>query len=305
MGHCDDELARAAAHSLPGGPGVDNAPWSALGDVCFMAASELSLKCQELKELTVELTRRRTLSTCAGALRRARRALISVDDHLAQLLALAPSLDLREMLEEAREIRKQYSVLRRTADGDGPPAGPALAMRLRAVDLRIALLADKDLYAKLRVDDRIELELLQGRLRTWLEGERNETAGMRLWQDTVGFMQLLSHVNLRSELRARDVALVGTMLAQLEQSEHDAIDEALCEALRPLLGLHDRLDDLLRLSERSRAPYLAVVRDLAARLLPSAEAAVVAAAPDAPDAPEAWTSSEPATSTPHARLGAA
>jgi hypothetical protein len=287
MGQCDEATALVGATAYPGGP---IARWSGLSDVCFMAASEISLKRQELKELTPELTRRRTMSTCGGALRRARRALVSVDTQLAEFLGLAPMVDTTASLQEALELRRQYSVLRRTAEGDGPPAGPALAMRLRSVDLRISLLAEKETYSKLRVDDRIELELLQRRLRSWLEGEKNETAGTRLWQDVLGFMQLLCQVNLRSDLRAHDAALVRTLRDQLEQNRRDVLEEALCESMRPLIGLHDRLDDLLRLRERSRELYDPVVRELAERLLPSAVASGHA------DSHHPWTLDEP-TST--------
>lgn len=265
MLHCErraEDLSGARAQTL-----------SSLSDTCFMAASETNSKRAELDRAYRHGSPLRTLSACGSALRRARKVLIGVDAELARLLDVRPSIDGTAHLAESLEIRKQYSLLRRTAEADGTPAPDELPRRLRAVELRIGLLCGRDVHDKLRVDDRVELHVLRERLIKWLEGcvdangsarERDHdlTEGTRLWQDVVGFTHLLYQVNLRQELREHDAAIVHSALLRFERDGDSAMDDALWTSLMPLLGLLDPLDDLLRRNERCPSQCLGLLRVL-------------------------------------------
>jgi hypothetical protein len=91
-------------------------------------------------------------------------------------------------------------------------------------------------------------------------------ANLRLWQDAVGFTQLLSQVNLRQELREHDAAIVAVCLATLRQSSEQTLSTDFADAMRPLLGLSDGLDELLRFNVRERAAYLPMLSALDAGL---------------------------------------
>lgn len=240
-----------------------------VGDVCFMATTETRTKRHALSELSGTDDRARLLSVCSSAFRRARKALISVDGQLSRALGEPQVIDTSSRLQESLEIRVAYSILRRTAEGSAAPADEQLRTRLRAIELRIQLLSEKELFGRLRIDDRLELCALQRRLLDWLSDASDVKAGMRLYQDALGFTQLLAQVNLRQEVRLHDAALIDVALTRIEGCREPRIDEATWSMLRPLLGLHDALDDLIRLDQRERVLCLPVLRGLSDAMTPS------------------------------------
>lgn len=242
---------------------------SVLSDVCFMAMSEAATKRRELSALRPELNPLRSLAVCASVLRSVCKALVSVDSQLSRALGEPTAIDMSARLQQSLEIRVAYSILRRTAEATGAPSEGELRMRLKAIELRIQLLSEKELFLRLRLEDRLELRSLQRRLLGWLDGVPDTTSGRRLFQDALGFAQLLTQVNLRQELRDHDTAIVHDMLAQLEGSSATQLTDAQWCSLRPLLGLNDRLDDMLRMDQRDRAPCLQLLRGLADSLRPS------------------------------------
>lgn len=262
MSRCDAQLE---AH-VGGVDAEARTALRALADVSFMALSETNAKRDELSRSVRLLTPLQALSSCGSALRRGRKALVSLDAALSRVLGTGPLIDGRARLAESLEIRRQYSVLRRATEADRPPTRGELGPRLKLFELRIALLREKAVYDQLRLDDRVELRVLQQRLSTWLSGNQDDTEGLRLWQDAVGFTQLLYQVNLRQELREHDALLVAEALALMAIDEHPTLSDAAWNVLKPLLGLHDTLDDLLRRNERDRAQCLAVLHVLSAGL---------------------------------------
>jgi hypothetical protein len=244
---------------------------AALSNVCFMAISESRAKQRDLIRISFETDPLRMLSACGSALRRLRKALASMEVQLALALRQRPAIDGANTLRESLEIRKAYGILRKTAEAGGPPSEAELPARLRALDLRIQLLSEKDLYLRLRLDDRLQLSSLRQRLQAALNAPRDPVAELRLWQDALGFAGLLSQVNLRQELREHDAAIVGAAAAQLLASDQPTVSSDFVTSLRPLLGLSDELDELLRFDARERARYAPVLAALDAsfRLRPS------------------------------------
>lgn len=267
MAHCDRQLGA----SMTNGERCATQPLSLLSDVCFMAVSESSAKRAVIGQMAHLASTLQALSACGSALRRARKALVSMDAELARSLHKSPLIDGTIHLAESLEIRKQYGLLRRAAGAEDPPDATRLRMRLNAIELRIVLLRERDIYHRLRLDDRVALHVLQQRLLAWLGAPTDlgvaATEGIRLWQDAVGFTHLLHQVNLRQELRAHDAAVVLTAMARLEDHGDNALDDdGAWNELKALLGLYDRLDDLLRRNDRCVSQCRALLGKLAESL---------------------------------------
>jgi hypothetical protein len=230
-----------------------------LADVCFIAIAESRAKQRDLIRISFEADPLKVLSVCGSSLRRLRKALAGLELQLARSLGQRCAIDGESTLRDSLEIRKAYSILRKTAEAGGPPSEAEVQARLRAFELRVQLLSEKDIYLRLRLDDRLQLSSLRQRLQAALSGPHDPVAALRLWQDAVGFTQLLAQVNLRQELRDHDATIVDAALKELRQSDEPIASSTFTASLRPLLGLSDELDELLRFDVRERAPYQAVL----------------------------------------------
>lgn len=261
-----DALDPSAAESDGGERAPVASDFGRLSDVCFIAVADTRAKQRDLIRSSFETDSLRVLSVCGSSLRRLRKALASMEAQLSRSLGLRSLVTASNTLEDSLEIRKAYSILRKTAEAAGAPAEGELRARIRAIDLRIEMLSEKSFYPRLRLDDRLQLISLQGRLRRALQSAEDPREELRLWQDAVGFTQLLSQVNLRQELREHDAGIVAAALATLERSAEPTVAAAVTESLRPLLGLHDGLDELLRFGLRERDGYLAILSVLHAGL---------------------------------------
>lgn len=255
MSRCDKTISQ-------GVPSDTEQPLRLLSDTCFMAAAEAEIRKAEVERTTRTTAPLHGFFACGSALRRARKALGSIDHDLARVLGVAPGIDSGTRLAESLEIRKHYSLVRRSAEGSGPPASSDVGQRLRTVALRISLLREREIYPQLRLEDRLEFHILQQRIEAWQTDGADALQGMRLWQDAVGFGRLLHQVNLRQELRAHDVALADFALARLEAEGEAGLDDTLWNALKGLMGLHDGLDDLLRRNDRCLPQCVDILRTL-------------------------------------------
>jgi hypothetical protein len=141
---------------------------SRLSDVCFMAVADTRTKQRDLIRSSFDTDSMRVLSACGSSLRRLRKALSSIELQLSRSLGVRSGLTSVTTLEDSLEIRKAYSILRKTAEADGPPGPTQVLGRLRAIDLRITLLSEKTIYLRLRLEDRLQLAGLQERLRSAL-----------------------------------------------------------------------------------------------------------------------------------------
>ncbi|HEX6245286.1 MAG TPA: hypothetical protein VFZ61_30400, partial [Polyangiales bacterium] len=265
MERCDRQLeaeARSGAAATQCGPAL-----LALSDVCFMAMAEANGKRGELSRDSQSTDALQSLYIAASALRRARKILTTIDAQVARALGTTPAIDGSARLHESLEIRKQYSILRRSAEAESTPSASELRRRLRVVEMRIGMLATREIYANLRLDDRIELSALRQRIGHWLELPQDVGQGRRLWEDVVGFTHVLTQVNLRQELRAHDTRVVRGALDLLNQESGGAtVNTELWESMRGLLGLHDALDDALRRDDRDWDRCRALLHALAEQL---------------------------------------
>ena len=94
----------------------------------------------------------------------------------------------------------------------------------------------------------MQLRRLLRRILEWLGSECDPLEGRHLWQDLMGFTELLSHISLREEVVDHDRRLIGQTFTYLfppvgkKQAE---LDPELLAELEALLGLDDELDALI------------------------------------------------------------
>lgn len=184
------------------------------------------------------------------------RALIPIEASLRQYLRLEPIRRQWFVLDDALEIRRHFvelwSLIRRR-NGDEP-----FEERLGAVVDYIDRLRQEKVYPHIRIDDRLHIRDLQKRIRKCLEeapgGASSDGADAReterLWQDTVGFFDLLMHISRREELRDHDRSTVTRVSRQIQDGGGDPAARAqVRESLLPLASQEPELDALLLATE--------------------------------------------------------
>lgn len=238
-----------------------------VADLLFLARADLKGARQDLIGAVGQEDFLRVASSCDSGLRTLKRTLISVESALHEFEGLEPPKREWSDLEISLRTRRLYTELCREVLRSPLPEDRALPDRLATVHDRLDHLRELDVYPLLRFDDRVTMRELRRRISAWIVAETHDLlAGGRLWQDVVGFSQLLKEVNHRQELRQHDRALVRRVYHQLfGRAGHiaDFSDDLLAQ-LDALYGLDDELDDLLALGARAD---LASWRDVLARVL--------------------------------------
>jgi hypothetical protein len=239
----------------------------AVEEIAFMADLELRQRTERLTRVGAAQGAAALLGECDGSLRRIRKALNAVDAAIATAADVPPRLDFASELETSLAVRRAYAKLRARLVGVGQPTHETMRVRLRAVGTQIASCIGWDVYADMRVGDRLVLRDIQRRVLEWLRGGNDATpaAGMRLWQDLAGCLEMLGLVNRRQELVAHDAAVVRDTIARLGSSADDVHAEV-WYGLRALDGLDPELDELLLLPPAPRDRLDPILLRLASRL---------------------------------------
>jgi len=244
-----EEPASTWASHLPFEHELDAAVATKLGsrqaveEIAFIAQLELRQREERLMRITARQGATALLGECDSSLRRVRKALNAVDAAIAKAESVPPRLDFTSELQTSLAVRRAYAKFRARLNLEGEPRPDTLRSRFRAAGTQIAILVGWDAYPEMRVQDRLLLRELQLRVLGWLRGgpEATTAAGMRLWQDLAGCVEMFSLINRRQELVAHDSAIVRALV----DGERSESDPELREALRPLDGLDRDLDDLL------------------------------------------------------------
>jgi len=228
-----------------------------VADLAFVGRTEIV----EIREglLTAKETRNtwKIASEADRAVARATRTLVSLEASLRELLGL-PALERRWFdLEDALESRRQYVRLWLEVVRAGNPQGKEITATLKRFSDSIAILRREKIYPFLRIDDRLELRQLQKRIFTHLEddGPDSEQAARRLWQDLVGFFQLLMQVSRREELREHDRRLIGRVYREVLDAKPRSgpLSAENHQSLLDLASLDAELDHLLLTPEPAAA----------------------------------------------------
>lgn len=249
MARCDRQLEAVERDASP--HELSTSGMRTISDVCFVALAETGAKRAQLERDDLHADPFQSLCISSSVLRRLRKVLTCMDAELACMLSSEPFIEGSALLSESLEVRKQYSLLRRAAAAESRPQPSELHSRLRAIAMRIGMLREREIYRRLRLDDRVELGVVHRRIEQWFSGAREAADGVRIWTDAAAFMHILTQVNLRQELREHDAHIVRSVLCRLESREDGGVlSNPFWDRLKGLMGLHDGLDDLLRRDER-------------------------------------------------------
>lgn len=225
-----------------------------LRDVAYFARADLRSALDALVQIS---TRRNGFiamaSLCESGLRKLRKGLVSVESALYEFEGQAAPERQWFDVQVSLQIRRLYRNLRReTHQRDVSASAGALEDGLRAVLYRIVAFRELTIYPFLRVDDRVNIRRLVKRILEWLNATRRDAMqGRRLWQDLVGFTEILFQVSYRQELQDWDRDVVEKTWRALFDRE-DApreLPDLLHRELETLAGLDDELDALLDADE--------------------------------------------------------
>lgn len=211
-----------------------------LADLAFIGRGELLEIGKGLEQAIDSGNMWKIASRGDRATTRTVRALIPIEATLRQYDGLEPIERRWFDLDDALEVRRHFVDLwllahRRKDQGAGP-----VRDRLGAVVGYIDRLRRAPIYPHMRIDDRLQIRSLQKRIHQCLEegeGGGSEQDARRLWQDTVGFFDLLMHISRREELRDHDRLLVGKALREVRDTHPRKADRARNELRERLLTL--------------------------------------------------------------------
>jgi len=236
-------------------------------DVMFLVRLELAQRDERLEQAVRGALQARIVEECDGALRRIRKALLTVDQALARADLAPAKLDFASELETSLAVRRTYGQLRRRIRTVGEPAGNRLPAQLREIGSALAAVVGWRGYPTLRIRDRMQIRDLQRRLLAWFRTTRDDLEGERIWQDIRYFAEMLEHVNQRQELKEHDTLVLERVWQSLSApSEHEHVEPSSLSALAALEGLDDELDALLASGRHDRGAWRAA---LGGRLLSS------------------------------------
>jgi hypothetical protein len=236
-------------------------------DVLFLARADLRGARQDILGAIDQEDFLRIASSCDAGLRTLKRTLISVESAIYDFEGLKPPMRQWTDLEVSLQTRRLYADLRRELAHGPSPTDATLPDRLASVHDRLDHLREIAVYPLLRFDDRVTMRELRRRISAWIIAEPLDlVAGGHLWQDLVGFAELLKEVSHRQELRQHDRALLRRAYHQLfgRAAQPPAVPDDLLHQLDALYGLDDELDLMLGRRERHALPRW---RELLARLL--------------------------------------
>jgi hypothetical protein len=214
---------------------------SAVEDIAFMVMLEMRQRRERIRLVESSNDEVVLLGECDSALRRIRKGLGAIDVVIARLEGTVPLLDFSSELEQSLLVRRAYGKFRARVAKNGQPGPSELRSRLRAAGTHIAVLVGWSAFPLLRVRDRLQLRRLQRRILDWLRsGDVDEVAGLRLWQDVAGFVDMLGQVNRRQELLEHDATLVASLAGRLRSTS--CRDDDLAAMVLVLRGMDDELD---------------------------------------------------------------
>jgi hypothetical protein len=236
-------------------------------DLVFLARTDLRGALQDLLASIDQEDFLRVASSCDAGLRTLKRTLISVESAIHDFEGLEPPMRQWTDLEVSLQTRRLYAEVRREVMRPPRPDPATLPDRLASVHDRLHQLRELELYPLLRFDDRVAMRELRRRISAWIVADPPDLdSGHHLWQDIVGFAELLKTVSHRQELRQHDRALLRRAYHQLfGRAAHARFVSAdLLHQLDALVGLDDELDLLLARREHGELPRW---RESMARLL--------------------------------------
>ena len=230
-----------------------------VADLAFVCRTELVELEKSLRQASEAKNLWKTAAEADRAVARTLRAMIPIESALREFAGLEPIERTWFDLDDALNIRRRFVDFWLEAKRRGAPSGDGLKAAFERFSVMIAELRQAALYPYLRIDDRLQIRALQKRILAHLEQEVSVAAveGPRLWQDLVGFFDLLMHIQRREELREHDRLLVGRIYREVYDLKHvpEVLPAASHEQLLALASLEPSLDALLLQGPSRSAEY--------------------------------------------------
>ncbi len=220
-----------------------------ISDLAFVTRSEVRHCLAALETAIGSQDPPRIVVRCDDAVQRLRRGMIPLENAIGEFEGVTPPTRVWWDLEISLRIRSLYAGLRHRVVTAPPPGDGETRARLDAVAQELATLRSAEIYRFMRIDDRIQMRTLYGRVVLSLghEGREEPAQGQRLWQELVSFVQLLVGVNNRQELQAHDQRVIARACQVLLEAEPrpDHVPRGLLEELGNVVGRDDELDRLI------------------------------------------------------------
>lgn len=213
-----DELRQGAldraSHVGPVGLGsVPNA--LDVGDLAFVM--RMSLNRHQL-ELQAAKTPESLLGVCESCRVELERALAALEQRFR---GEPPPIARERGVEASLKCRRAYARLRAgvVEVGDVARRRAGSLKALRAAGALITLLIGSDGYPYFRASDRALLATLERRVVNYLEHGGSAARGVRIFQDFRAFVDQLSVINLRQDLKRHDASCLNHWLADLDDND--------------------------------------------------------------------------------------
>lgn len=238
----------------------------AVGDIAFLAGLELRQRAERLERLSGCGNHAVIIGECDSALRRIRKALMTLDRGFERAGVGEAKLDFASELQISLDVRRVYGKLRSRLREVGEPRDETFYVQLRAIGMALATVVGWKGYTTLRIRDRMQMRDLQRRLLAWFHSDRDLVAGRRLWQDVDYFVQMLADVNFRQELKEHDTRVVKETWGVVSTAK-DTLPRMTVQELESLEGLDPEIDAVLNGHHRNDAaawkgPLGRLARDL-------------------------------------------
>lgn len=242
---------------------LEQASGTRLPALVALIAAELKRQLIELKAPGPESDPAELLGACGAALYGLRKSLGAVERVFCEANSASPVIPYETELTYSLKVRHQYSKMWRLEREAGAVSPPKARDALRRLGTLLAVLRGSD-HLMLRSPDHYRLRLLHQRVVAWASSPPlDESAGVKVWEDFLSFVESLRQVNQRQELVAHD----AEALRQAEQLLVEGTDTGVAEAvklLRSVEGLDRTLDAILA-AEAPSEKLLAEVRRVGAR----------------------------------------
>lgn len=219
-----------------------------VADLAFVCRSELRELSKGFEAAVEDGSLWKIAAANDAVVSRAVRALIPIETTLREYGGL-PSL-LRQWfdLDDALEIRRQFADFWIAMKKDGEPKTEKVNEVLLQVTRMIATLRRHPIYPYIRIDDRLEIRAVQKRIFGYVEDKdaKPEVDGIRIYQDVIGFFDLLLHRHRNEELVGNDRFLVDSIIREVfELDAPEIFPEDSFEDIQSFVSMDPELDELI------------------------------------------------------------
>jgi hypothetical protein len=226
----------------------DRPEGASIADECFVARLGLAESLRMLETVNEKTDGWDVLARANHTIGTLVKSAVNLEVGLCQSFEMVPRLSRLGDVERAVGLRNAYRRTLSAVSRPGEPADDEVETRLRQSRRAIDALLEQAIPTGMRIADRREAVLLRRRIDGWLAGQppAEPQDGRRIWQDLVGFAELLLRINERQELIVHDLDVARRVLERLAaEAANDEGQISLPDELTRLYGRDAELDALI------------------------------------------------------------